>query len=68
MRCAGCNAEIRTGDHYIEDTASGFMGNHADPEIDDLLAGVMSGGKKIVFCENCTEAGGRYKLKTFYGI
>jgi hypothetical protein len=68
MRCFECKREIEIGDHYIEDSASGFAGREADPEIDGLIADIFGGaGGKVVFCEDCTQEGGDYKLETFYG-
>lgn len=72
MNCAGCRREIEVGDHYIEDTPSGFMtalGNEqVNPELDDIMAMCLGGtGTKIVYCEDCTREGGDYKLETYYG-
>ena len=72
MNCAGCRREIEIGDHYIEDTPSGFMtamGNgKVNPELDDIMAMVLGGvGTKIVYCTDCTREGGDYKVETYYG-
>jgi hypothetical protein len=67
MRCSGCRRELDVGDHYIEDTASGFLGREADG-LDDLMAEVMGGRSgKIIFCEDCTQDGGDYLFETVYG-
>lgn len=68
MRCFGCNRELEVGDQYIEDTASGFIGEGADASVDDLMADLFGGsGGKVVFCEDCTAPGGEYLFETVYG-
>jgi hypothetical protein len=68
MRCAGCNHEIEVGDQYIEDTASGFSKQDTVPEVDGLISELLGGTNgKVVYCEDCTQEGGDYKLETFYG-
>lgn len=68
MKCFDCKREIEIGDHYIEDTASGFSGAEANAVVDDLIADIFGGaGGKVVFCEDCTVSGGDYKLETYYG-
>ena len=69
MKCFGCKQEIEVGDRYIEDTSSGFSGQEANPEIDDLVAELFSGRDdgKIVFCSDCTQEGGDYISQTYYG-
>lgn len=68
MKCAGCQRELEVGDLYIKDSASGFTGADADPEIDGLIAEIMGGANgEVVFCEDCTEDGGDYLFDTVYG-
>jgi len=66
VRCAGCNRQLKDGDLYIEDSSSGFLGIAAT-DVDDLVAEILSGGKTILFCEDCTEHGGKYHLKVYRG-
>jgi hypothetical protein len=67
MRCSGCRRDLEVGDQYIEDTASGFM-DRADDGLDGLMAEIMGAGNgKIVYCEDCTQDGGRYRFNTVYG-
>lgn len=68
MNCAGCNKEIGVGDKYIEDTASGFMGEEADPGVDEIISEILGGvGGRVFYCEDCTAPGGDYLFETFYG-
>jgi hypothetical protein len=68
MKCSDCNRELEVGDRYIEDSASAFLGRDADPEIDGLIADILGGtGGKVVYCEDCTQEGGHWKLNTVYG-
>jgi hypothetical protein len=68
MRCFDCKREIEVGDRYIEDTASGFIGQETTPEVDGLIADIFGGaGGKVVFCEDCTQVGGDYMFETNYG-
>jgi hypothetical protein len=67
-RCFGCQRELEVGDHYIEDTASGFAKQEATPETDALIADLFGGqGSKVIFCEDCTTTGGDYLFETYYG-
>lgn len=67
MICAGCRRTLEVGDQYIEDTASGFIDQDADPLIDGLIADIFGG--RVIFCEDCTETTreGRYRFSTYYG-
>jgi hypothetical protein len=75
--CGGCSRELKAGDLYIEDTASGFVGQEANQEIDGLIADIfgrddtLSGGAggTVIFCEDCTDKTreGRYHLQTYTG-
>lgn len=68
MRCFGCQRDLEVGDHYIKDTASGFLKQDASPEIDGLIAEIMGGqGGNVVVCEDCTVVGGDYMFETVYG-
>lgn len=68
MNCSGCRREIEVGDHYIEDTASGFIGKDANPELDSIIADIFGGsGGKVIYCEDCTQEGGDYMFETCYG-
>lgn len=68
MLCAGCKREIEIGDHYIEDTVSGFMKGDTDSKFDNLVSEILGGsGGKIIYCEECTKEGGDYLFETFYG-
>lgn len=70
MKCAGCHHELGIGDAYIEGTASEYLGQDVDPQVGDLMAEILSGsrtGAKIVYCEDCTEEGGRFRLRSYYG-
>ena len=59
--CATCGHEFRVGDRYIEDTSSGFVGEGADPAVDDLMADLFGGSDgKVLLCENCTEPAVRW--------
>ena len=57
--CAGCGHEFKSGDHYIEDSCSGFLGETPDPVVDDIIAGIF-GAEKVRLCEACIEDGGEY--------
>ena len=69
MKCFGCQREIEVGDHYIADTASGFIGQEANPDVDAVIADIFGGasGSKVVFCTDCTTEGGDYLAETYYG-
>ncbi len=68
MKCFDCKREIEIGDRYIEDTASGYAGTEANPEVDGLIADIFGGAAgKVVFCEDCTVEGGDYMFETNYG-
>lgn len=68
MKCAGCQRTLEIGDRYIEDTASGFLKEDGNPELDGLIAGIFGdSGGKIRYCEDCTEDGGDYLFETVYG-
>lgn len=68
MKCTGCQRELGVGDHYIKDSASAFVGKEADPVIDGLIAEIMGGsGAEVVYCEDCTQDGGDWKLETVWG-
>jgi hypothetical protein len=68
MKCFGCQHELEVGDRYIEDTASGFIGQEANDGIDGLIADLFGGhGGKVIFCAECTQAGGDYKFETVWG-
>lgn len=68
MKCAGCNKEIEIGDHYIEDTPSGFLEENDNVGVDEFIVILMGGtAGKIYFCEDCTEPGGDYLFETYYG-
>lgn len=68
MRCFGCQRELEVGDRYIEDTASGFSGQDASPEVDGLIADIFGGaGGKLVFCTDCTVEGGDYMTEVYWG-
>lgn len=55
-RCVTCGHVFEEGDRYIEDTSSGFVGAHADPSVDDLMADLFGGiAGKVLMCEGCTE-------------
>lgn len=61
--CAGCQRKLVAGDRYIEDTPAGFMGKEPD-EAADLMADLLGGRDgKIVYCEDCTQDGGRYVIR-----
>lgn len=67
MRCAGCSRDLEVGDHYIEDTASGFLGQ-GDGAGDDVIAMIFGGRDgKVIYCEDCTQEGGDYMFETVYG-
>jgi hypothetical protein len=67
MKCAGCSREIEVGDSYLEATASEILGS-TDTAVDDLIAEVTGGRDgKVVYCEDCTEPGGRFRMNTYYG-
>jgi hypothetical protein len=68
VRCAGCQNELEVGDQYIEATASEYLGTE-DTGLDGLMGEIFGSGAgaKIVYCEDCTEDGGRFRLSTFYG-
>jgi len=71
--CGGCRRELEVGDRYIEDSPAGYLGNDVSPEIDGLVADILSGdatlsgrsGGKVVYCEDCTEPGGHYTFQTY---
>lgn len=68
MNCAGCRKALEVGDHYIEDTVSGFLRQDGDPDLDDIMADFLGGrGGRIVYCEDCTQDGGDYLFETVYG-
>lgn len=68
MKCFGCRRELDIGDQYIEDTASGFIGQETSSEVDGMIADLFGGsGGKVVFCEDCTQEGGDYMFSTVYG-
>ena len=68
MNCAGCDKELEVGDRYIEDTASGFMGQEGSSDVDEIISELLGGvGGRVFFCEDCTEPGGDYLFETFYG-
>ncbi len=68
LRCIGCFRELEVGDRYIEDTSSGFLKMDSEPSVDGLMADVFGGKNgKVIFCEDCTEDGGDYRLETVYG-
>jgi hypothetical protein len=69
MRCFGCQQEIEVGDRYIKDSASGFIGQEANPEIDGLIGELFGGTAtgEVVFCTDCTVEGGDYMSETYYG-
>jgi hypothetical protein len=67
MTCAGCNRELEVGDRYIKGSASEFMGR-PDDGLNGLMADLLGGsGGKVVYCEDCTQEGGQWKLETVYG-
>jgi hypothetical protein len=68
MKCAGCRRDLEVGDHYIEATASEFMGR-ADDGLNGLMADILGSGNgdKLVYCEDCTQDGGQWRMETFYG-
>ena len=68
MTCAGCRRELEVGDHYIEGSASEFMGRE-DDGMDDLMGMILGSGpaNKIIYCEDCTQRGGDFLLNTYYG-
>lgn len=60
--CAGCLRELVAGDRYIKDTPSEFLKSDAD---DAVIAGIFGGtGDTIIYCEDCTEAGGDHVFET----
>lgn len=67
MKCAGCGYVLRVGDPFLEATASEIIGGSS--ELDGLLADVLGSGngEKLVYCEDCTEEGGRFRMSTYYG-
>lgn len=68
IRCVGCNREIEVGDRFIFDTTAGFLKTDANPEVDDIIAGIFGASDgKVRFCEDCTEPGGDYFFETYYG-
>jgi hypothetical protein len=68
VKCFECQKEIEIGDHYIEDTPSGFLKTDDIPGVDELIAELFGGhGNKIILCLDCTSEGGDYLLETFYG-
>jgi hypothetical protein len=68
VKCFGCQTPLEVGDHYIEDTASGFVGQENNAAIDGLIADIFGGtGGKVVFCEDCTQEGGDYTFETYWG-
>ena len=69
MNCGGCKRELNPGDRYIRDTPSGFIDQPSlGPELEGLMAEIFCGkGDEIVFCEDCTEPGGKYAYETYIG-
>ena len=67
MICAGCQRELEPGDQYIAGQASEYVGKPESAEIDDLMAEILGDGKRIIYCEDCTEPGGDFKFATYYG-
>lgn len=68
MKCADCQRELEPGDRYIKDTPSGYIDTEADPMIDGLISEIMGGsGGELIYCEDCTEPGGKYLFDTVYG-
>jgi hypothetical protein len=72
VKCFGCNRELEVGDHYIEDTPTGFLGREADEgdaTVNSIISDLFSGRRdgKVVFCDDCTVEGGDYKFETYYG-
>lgn len=72
--CGGCQRKLKPGDRYIEDTPGGYIGKDRDPEINALLVDLMTHNDRLdgtsdrlIFCEDCTETGGRYQWQTFGG-
>jgi len=65
VRCAGCNRELKDGDLIIEDSVSGFAGVTPNADVDDLVAEILSGGKAILLCAECTQRGGKYQYKVY---
>lgn len=67
MKCAGCFEPIEIGDRFIKARPSEFMGNE-DGGLDDVMAALLGGHDgEVAYCEGCTQEGGRFRLKTFYG-
>jgi len=65
MRCAGCSRELKDGVLYIEGAASEFIGKEPNPEVDDLVAKILSGGKTVIYCKACTNRGGPFDVKVY---
>ncbi len=65
MRCAGCGKEMKEGDLCIRGSVGEFIGKSASP-VDELIAQLMSGGRDIVICEDCTERGVGFTLEPFH--
>lgn len=66
MKCVGCSKELEVGDRYIEGTASEFVGGEHHPGTDLLVAELLGGvGGKVVYCEDCTEEGGDFRMQTY---
>lgn len=67
MKCAGCGYVLEVGDAYLEATASEIMGG--SDALDGVLADILGSGngEKLVYCEDCTEEGGCFKMSTYYG-
>jgi hypothetical protein len=64
MRCIGCQRVLGVGDRFIEDSASGFIGQDSTSGVDDLLADLFGGrGGKVVVCEDCED----YSFETVWG-
>lgn len=67
MRCAYCWSEIEVGDRVIRARPSEFMGAE-DDGFDEFMADLFGGvGGEIVYCEDCTQDGGRWKVEIYYG-
>lgn len=69
MTCAGCQRDLEVGDQYIVGTASEYLRQDVSSEVGGLLAEILGGrpDSKIVYCEDCTQAGGDFMLSTYYG-
>jgi hypothetical protein len=68
VTCAGCQRELEVGDNYIEAAASEYL-DIEDTGVDGLMAEILGGTSsgKIIYCEDCTQAGGKFRFSTYYG-